>query len=79
MFSAELENKMLFSELHEYFSGRASTKYSDLCVFHSDDEDIAEILRHSELNCFRAARKYMAAPEHPSSAAVQSGRLLSEN
>ncbi len=63
MFSADLQNETLFSELHEYFSGRASTKYCDLCIFHSEDEDIAEIIRRNELNVFRAARQYMPAHE----------------
>ena len=79
MFSAELENKLLLSELHEYFSGRASTKYCDLCVFHSEDDDIAEALRRRELNFFRTARRYSPPPDHLSSAAVQSGRRFSEN
>ncbi len=61
MFSTELENNALFSELHEYFSGRNSTKYCDLCVFHQDDEEIAERVRLSELNVFRAARKFSPA------------------
>lgn len=61
MFSTELENTALFSELHEYFSGRNSTKYCDLCVFHQDDEQFAEGVRLSEMNVFRAARKFSPA------------------
>ncbi len=60
MFLAELENKNLFSDLHEYFSGRE--KYGDLCIFHSEDEDIAEIIRRSELDVFRAARQFSPEP-----------------
>jgi len=61
MFSAEIGNKKLFSELHEYFSGRDSTKYCDLCIFHDGDEDIAEVIRRSELAVFRAARQFLPA------------------
>ena len=63
MFSAELGHQLLFSELHEYFSGRASRKYCDLCIFHHDDEDIAEIIRRNELKMFQAARHYLPAAE----------------
>ncbi len=58
MFSAPLENEGLFSELHEFFSGRQSHIYCDLCIFHSDDGDIAETIRRSEIEFFRAARAY---------------------
>ncbi len=61
MFSAELGNERLFSELHEFFSGRQSNRYCDLCVFHREDEDIAETIRRSELDFFRAARSYPPA------------------
>ena len=56
MFSAELGNERLFSELHEFFSGRQSKRYCDLCVFNREDEDIAEAIRLSELDFFRTAR-----------------------
>jgi FkbM family methyltransferase len=63
MFSAELTNQTLLSELHEFFSGRHSARYCDLCVFHSQDEDIAESIRRSELDVFRAARHYVPSRE----------------
>jgi FkbM family methyltransferase len=56
MFSAELGNETLLSELHEFFSGWQSKRYCDLCVFHREDEDIAQALRRCEMDFFRAAR-----------------------
>jgi len=62
MLSAELEDYTLFLEMHEYFSGRlGSGKWCDLCIFHADDEEIAQVIRRSELDVFRAARRYSPA------------------
>jgi FkbM family methyltransferase len=58
MFSAELENEKLLTEMHEFFSGRHSKTYCDLCIFHACDTDIAEKIRRSEMDFFRAARVY---------------------
>jgi FkbM family methyltransferase len=63
MFSAELANETLLSEMHEFFSGRHSARYCDLCIFHSEDEDIAESIRQSELDVFRAARQFPPSRE----------------
>jgi FkbM family methyltransferase len=40
-------------ELHLYFSGRRSLQYYDICVFHSEDRDIFNSARTSELEFFR--------------------------
>lgn len=62
MLSAELGNNTLFFDLHEYFSGRlGSGKWCDLCIFHAEDEEIAQVIRRSELDVFRAARRYLPA------------------
>lgn len=63
MFSAELANATLLTEMHEFFSGRHSARYCDLCIFHSEDEDIAEEIRRSELDVFRAARQFPPSRE----------------
>ncbi len=53
MLSAELSDDRLFSELHEFFSGRQSQRYCDLCVFHRDEEELAESIIRDELDFFR--------------------------
>jgi FkbM family methyltransferase len=59
MFSAEIGNETLLDELCAFFSGRRSQRYCDLCVFHREDEDLAETIRRAELEFFRAARPYL--------------------
>jgi hypothetical protein len=54
--STELSNERLLSELHEFFSGRQSRRYCDLCVFHGDDDELAESIIQSELEFFRLNR-----------------------
>jgi len=61
MCSCELENERLLSELHEFFSGRKSGRYCDLCIFHGEDDDIAEVVRRCELDVFRRARHFTTA------------------
>lgn len=56
MFSAELSNERLFAEVHEFFSGRQSKRYCDLCVFHVDDDELAESAIRGELDFFRVKR-----------------------
>lgn len=56
MFSAELENETLLCELHQFFSGRRTKRYCDLCIFHRQDDDIAEKIRQKELEFFRTMR-----------------------
>jgi FkbM family methyltransferase len=40
-------------ELHLYFSGRKSQQYYDICVFHSEDQDIFNQARMSEMEFIR--------------------------
>ena len=49
MFSSKLTDQRFIEELHCYFSGRSSTKYADVCVFHRLDSEFFEICRRSEL------------------------------
>jgi FkbM family methyltransferase len=58
MFSAALGDDLLFTELHDFFSGRHSKRYCDLCIFHSEDNDVGEKIRSSEINFFRTVRQF---------------------
>jgi FkbM family methyltransferase len=40
-------------ELHLYFSNRKSLQYYDICIFHSEDRDIFNSARTSEMEFFR--------------------------
>lgn len=46
--STNLSDKKLLEELHLYFSGRNGGLYMDICAFHKNDNDIAEICKKSE-------------------------------
>lgn len=50
LISTETNNRKVLEELNNYFSGRESAMYMDICAFHKNDNDIAEIVRESELN-----------------------------
>jgi FkbM family methyltransferase len=39
-------------ELHQYYTGRKSEMYMDICVFHHDDNELADTIRESEVNFF---------------------------
>lgn len=52
LLSLNLGNKQLLEELHLYFSGRKSDMYMDICVFHSEDNDLAERIRILEMDLF---------------------------
>lgn len=58
MFSTQLCNHGVLAEVHEYFSGRSSLKYCDLCVFHENDDELAEAVRQKELAFFRGSRHF---------------------
>lgn len=49
LISADTNNRKVLEELNNYYSGRESAMYMDVCAFHKIDCDIAEIVRESEL------------------------------
>ena len=51
--STELTNSVIIEEIHNYFSGRGGNRYCDICVFHSDDNDLFEKIRISEILFFK--------------------------
>lgn len=52
LLSLTLSNKQLLEELHLYYSGRQSDMYMEICVFHSEDNDLAERIRILEMDLF---------------------------
>ena len=56
MCSAALDNARLIEDIHEYFCGRKSRVYADICAFHHQDMGLFDNIRSSEINHFREAR-----------------------
>jgi FkbM family methyltransferase len=56
MLSANINNSRLLEELHLYFSGRLGHRYCDICVFHTEDNDLFEIAREREIQFFENLR-----------------------
>jgi FkbM family methyltransferase len=53
---AELENKKLLEDIHQYYSGRQGKRYADVVAFPEEDSDLCEAIRASELAHFAAIR-----------------------
>lgn len=51
--SIELINSYQVEDLHNYISGRGGSRYYDICVFHSEDDDLFEKIRTSEIQFFK--------------------------
>ncbi len=47
--SADLQDKRLLEDLHNFYVGKNSTKYADICAFHGQDRDLANSVRANEL------------------------------
>jgi len=52
MISIELNNQEILKDINNYFFGRNSKIYCDICVFHKNDNDIFNYIRESERNFF---------------------------
>jgi len=52
LISLNIEDIISLEELNLYYSGRQSEMYMDICVFHNDDNDIAETIRKLEFKYF---------------------------
>lgn len=57
MLSIELMNLHLLENIHNHFSDRGGKYYCDLCVFHSEDNDLFEKTRLSEIQFFKKTRR----------------------
>ena len=53
MMSTELTNSSLIEDIHNYFSGRGESRYCDVCVFHSEDNDLFNKIRLLEIQFFK--------------------------
>ena len=51
--SIELTNSYQVEDLHNYISGCGGSRYYDICVFHSEDDDLFEKIRTSEIQFFK--------------------------
>lgn len=49
MFSGTLDDDRFLQETHAYFSGRASKKYADICLFPTTEKDLFEQSREQEM------------------------------
>lgn len=56
MLSVNINNSRFLEELHLYFSGRLGHRYCDICVFHTEDNDLFEIAREREIKFFENLR-----------------------
>ena len=56
MFSVNVNNEFLLRDLHEYFSGRNTISYCDICAFSREDVDLFNNVRLSEIEYFRHVR-----------------------
>ncbi|MEH2455809.1 FkbM family methyltransferase [Nostoc sp.] len=52
LITSNIDNLDLMKEIHLYFLGRKSYLYCDICVFHSEDSDLFEVTRESEIKFF---------------------------
>jgi FkbM family methyltransferase len=50
--SLNIQDTKALEELHLYYTGRKSEMYMDICVFHRDDNQLADTIRESEVNFF---------------------------
>ncbi len=57
LLAGELDHTQQWEDLHRFYTGRNGQRYLDLCVFPSDDADLCETARRSELNFFSRFRQ----------------------
>ncbi len=50
MISLDLGNTLLVQDIHSYFSGHGGSRYCDICVFHSEDNDLWKAIRELEIS-----------------------------
>ena len=56
LITADLDDHRLMGELHDFYLGRKSIRYADVCVFHANDLDLCDDIRRSELKYFNGVR-----------------------
>jgi hypothetical protein len=56
LLTARLTKVEVLEDLHNFYSGRASMRYMDVCAFHEEDSDLCEAVRRAEIEFFQRAR-----------------------
>ena len=54
----DLYHTQILEDIHHFYSGRKSQKYCDICVFHTEDNELAESVRLRELSFFSKQRQF---------------------
>ncbi len=49
LLTAELDDRPLVEDVHQFYSGRAGKRYLDVCAFHAEDFDVCQQVRLGEL------------------------------
>lgn len=57
LLSVELNQKQIIEDIHYFYSGRGGGKYCDICIFHSDDSELADLIRKKEIKFFKNYRR----------------------
>ena len=52
LLSTELNQKQIIEDIHHFYSGRDGGRYCDICVFHSNDSELADSIRGEEIKFF---------------------------
>lgn len=65
LISGELANEQQLQELDLYYTGKGTTEYLDICVFHSEDADIFEEFLRKEIQYFSAHSVKNRRIQHP--------------
>jgi len=63
LLTTDLSNEFLIEDIHNYYSGRSSSRYCDIALFHSDDTELSRNIRCAELEFFRTHRNVLVQPE----------------
>jgi FkbM family methyltransferase len=54
LLTANLDNGSLLQDLNQFYLGRGGKRYCDICVFHADDADLAQVIRLAEIEFFKS-------------------------
>jgi FkbM family methyltransferase len=57
LITARLDDESILKDIHQYFSGRESKSYADICAFHEEDANLLQSIRSAEIDFFKHARK----------------------
>jgi FkbM family methyltransferase len=58
LLSTEVNQKQIIEDIHYFYCGRGGDKYYDICIFPSEDSELAEFIREKELNFFKNYRRF---------------------